>query len=168
MNLVKDDKETKTFLRSGDMARLAEVSADTLRHYERKGLIPAPRRSANGYREYPVEIIERFRLIRRALSIGFTLDELAVIFKARRKGKAPCRDVRQLAQKKLSEIETRLDEITRLRDQWLLLLEDWDARLAKTEADEPARLLETLSLGDGAFERISPLVPVALNRKRKG
>lgn len=167
IGFVKNGKDGKAFLRSGEMARLAGVSADTLRHYERKGLIPAPRRSSNGYRQYPAQMLERIQLIRRALSVGFTLDELAEILKTRHRGGAPCRDVRRLAQSKLNEIETRLDEITRLRDQWLLLLKDWDERLAKTEAGEPARLLETLHLDDRRVARGSPLALPALNKKRR-
>lgn len=150
------------------MARLAGVSSDTLRHYERRGLIPAPRRSANGYREYPASLIERIQLIRRALSIGFTIDELAAIFKTRNRGGAPCRDVRRLAQSKLSEIEARLKEITRLRDQWLLLLKDWDERLTNTQTDEPVYLLETLNFTpEPDSERPSPFTPTALKRKRR-
>ncbi|MCA1601762.1 MAG: MerR family transcriptional regulator [Acidobacteria bacterium] len=51
---------------------------DTLRHYERKGVLPRPQRSPNGYREYPAAALERVRMIRRALAVGFTLDELHI------------------------------------------------------------------------------------------
>src|SRR5262245_28291588 len=57
-------------LRSGELARLSGVSADTLRHYERKGLLK-PHRASNGYREYTRQAVERVRLIRGALAIGF-------------------------------------------------------------------------------------------------
>src|SRR5437773_925083 len=100
-------KAVKTgLLRSGELARQAGVSADTLRHYERKGLIARPRRSPNGYREYPASTLDRVRLIRSALAVGFTLDELARILKERDQGGAPCRQVRQLAAEKLAEVET--------------------------------------------------------------
>src|SRR5947207_15027156 len=82
-------------LRSGELARRAGVSPDTLRHYERKGLL-APCRTPSGYREYSAEAVDRVRLIRRALSIGFSLDELAPILAARDRGRAPCRAVRAL------------------------------------------------------------------------
>jgi DNA-binding transcriptional MerR regulator len=62
-------------LRSGELAQLAGVSPDTLRHYERKGLLAAPHRSPNGYREYPASALDRVRLIRRALAVGFTLSD---------------------------------------------------------------------------------------------
>lgn len=73
----------KEFLRAGQLARRAGVSTDTLRHYERKGVLPIPRRTAKGYRQYPHQALERVRLIQRALAIGFTLDELAGILKVR-------------------------------------------------------------------------------------
>nr|MDQ5839375.1 MerR family transcriptional regulator [Acidobacteriota bacterium] len=86
----------KEFLRAGELARAAGVSTDTLRHYERKGVLACPRRSANGYREYPADALARVRLVRRALAVGFTLDELARILRARERGVAPCREVREL------------------------------------------------------------------------
>jgi DNA-binding transcriptional MerR regulator len=78
--------ERPGLLRSIQLARLAGVSPDTLRHYELKGLLPTPRRSANGYREYPPEACVRARLVRRAVSLGFTLDELARIVRVRDQG----------------------------------------------------------------------------------
>src|SRR5262245_12614852 len=101
-------------LRSGELARISGVSADTLRHYERKGLLK-PRRAPNGYREYPLSAVDRVRLIRSALAIGFKLDDLARIFKVRDAGGAPCRHVRELAEAKLDEIETLVREATAMR-----------------------------------------------------
>jgi DNA-binding transcriptional MerR regulator len=135
------------FLRPGEMARLADVSVDTLRHYERKGLL-CPRRSANRYREYPEEALDRVRLVRRALSVGFSLDDLARILKERDSGGAPCRQVRDLAETKLAEVERLMEELGSVRDDLRLILEDWDVRLARAEAGQPARLLEALAATD--------------------
>jgi DNA-binding transcriptional MerR regulator len=77
-------------LSSGELADLAGVSRDTLRHYERKGVLPRPLRSQNSYRQYPPEALQRVQLVRRALSVGFTLDELAKVLKVRDGGGAPC------------------------------------------------------------------------------
>lgn len=71
------------FWRVGELAKAAGISTDTLRHYERKGVLPRPRRSRNGYREYPKEALERVGMIRQALAVGFTLDELSAVFKIR-------------------------------------------------------------------------------------
>jgi hypothetical protein len=73
----------KHFYRSGELAELAGVSSDTLRHYERKGVLARPLRKANDYRQYPVSALQRVRLIRRAIAVGFTLDELASVFSVR-------------------------------------------------------------------------------------
>jgi DNA-binding transcriptional MerR regulator len=129
-------------LRPGQLARLAGVSTDTLRHYERKGLL-APRRSANGYREYLPESLDRVRLVQHALAVGFTLDELARVVRIRDEGGAPCREVRALAAAKLGSLEDQLRALSLLRDELRGLLEEWDARLARTPKGQRARLLDT-------------------------
>ena len=132
------------FLRSSELAKLAGVSTDTLRHYERVGVLSS-RRSANGYREYSPDATERLRLVRSALAVGFTLTELASIFEVRSRGGAPCRQVRELAAEKLAHMDVQLRDITAVRNRLRALIKDWDLRLQKTTSGEPARLLETLA-----------------------
>src|SRR2546423_8941552 len=84
----------KTYLRAGELARASGVSTDTLRHYERKGVLPKPRRSPNGYREYAAESLARVLLVRRALAFGFTLDELARVLSARARRRSMPRGAR--------------------------------------------------------------------------
>src|SRR5215203_1060936 len=103
----------KMYYRSGELAQLCGVSPDTLRHYERLGLI-STRRSSNSYREYPPEALMRVRTIRSALRIGFTLKELAKVFRVRDRGGVPCHEVRNLAQRKLEETATRIQELQAL------------------------------------------------------
>ncbi|MGH9753582.1 MAG: MerR family transcriptional regulator [Blastocatellia bacterium] len=154
-------------LRSGELARISGVSADTLRHYERKGLLK-PRRAPNGYREYPRHAIERVRLIRVALAIGFKLDDLERVLKVRDAGGAPCRQVRELTAAKLDELETLVRDLTAMRDEMRQLIKDWDRRLDSVPPDEPARLLETLAAIGLANARVFvSLQPCALNRKQK-
>jgi DNA-binding transcriptional MerR regulator len=147
------------------LARITGVSTDTLRHYERKGLLKS-RRSPNGYREYPLHSVNRVMLIRNALVIGFGLDDLAQILKIRDAGGAPCRKVHAMATAKLDELETLLREITRLRDDLRMLLKDWNTRLESAGKKEPARLLESLSIEN--LGRGQTRLPVnSLLRKRK-
>jgi DNA-binding transcriptional MerR regulator len=134
----------RNYLRSGELARLAGVSTDTLRHYERKGLLKRARRSANGYREYLATDLYRVRLVRGALGIGFSLDELARILNVRDQGGAPCHRVRALAGAKLTEVENQLRELATLRSTLRRLLKRWDELLMKTSPRERAGLLETL------------------------
>lgn len=153
-------------LRSAQLARLAGVSADTLRLYEIKGLLPPARRSANGYREYPPEACARVRLVRRAVALGFTLDELARIVKVRDRGGAPCAEVRGLAAEKLNLLEGRIAEMQDARDRLRDVLAHWDTLLAAAPGGGRAALLDAL---EGLVEpgRPSPLVPHALRMKRR-
>src|SRR5678809_500767 len=133
-------------LSSGELAELAGVSRDTLRHYERKGVLPRPLRGHNAYRQYPPESLQRVQLVRRALSVGFTLDELARVLKVRDAGGAPCEEVRKLAAQKLLNVQDQLSELTNLRDDLQRILRDWDARLARRARGKRANLLESLSI----------------------
>ena len=131
-------------LTSGQLAGLAGVSRDTLRHYERKGVLPRPLRSRNGYRQYPAEALQRVQLVRRALSVGFTLDELARVLKVRDRGGAPCDEVRKIASQKLLAVQDQLRELTALRNDLQQTLRAWDARLAHRGKGTRAHLLESL------------------------
>ena len=132
------------FYTSSALAKLVGVSTDTLRHYERKGVLARVRRGPNGYREYSHEALARVQLIRRALAVGFTLDELAGILKARDHGGSPCAEVRQLAAVKLAEVETRIKELKQLQTDLRATLKDWDSRLSERSNGERAHLLEHL------------------------
>jgi len=92
-------------LRSGALAKLVGLSPDTLRHYERMGVLPSASRTTAGYRLYPTSAVMRVRVVQNALRIGFTLTELAEVLKARDAGGAPCQRVFQLAQDKLGRGE---------------------------------------------------------------
>ncbi len=116
-----------------------------MRLYERKGLLLPPLRSTNGYRCYSPESVARVRLIRAAVSIGFTLDELAAILKIRNAGGTPCRKVRDLAACKLLGLEHQIQQMNDLRDQLRAVLEKWDGLLEHTSKNERANLLEKLA-----------------------
>jgi len=131
-------------LSSGELAESAGVSRDTLRHYERKGVLPRPLRGHNGYRKYPPGALQRVQLVRRALSVGFTLDELAKVLKVRDAGGAPCEEVRRIATQKLLNVQEQLRELTALRDDLQETLSDWDTRLAHQANGKRANLLESL------------------------
>lgn len=137
----------KSFYRSSELAELTGVSTDTLRHYEHKNVLARPLRKANDYRQYPATALERVRLIRRALAVGFTLDELAAVLSVRDHGGAPCSEVRTLAAAKLADVETRLHEMLELRDELRAVLKDWDRRLANRVQGQRVHLLESLNAG---------------------
>jgi DNA-binding transcriptional MerR regulator len=137
---------TNGCLRSGELARIVGVSTDTLRHYERKGLLTS-KRSPNGYREYPPSALTRVNLVQHALSVGFSLDELSKFLKVRDRGGAPCHEVRALAAKKLEDLDARIRDLQQLRNDLRVLLAEWDARLESVKDGGRALLLESLTDG---------------------
>ncbi|HET7453283.1 MAG TPA: heavy metal-responsive transcriptional regulator [Thermoanaerobaculia bacterium] len=131
-------------LSSGELAAAAGTSKDLLRFYERRGLLPRARRAANGYRRYPASALARVRLIRVAVRVGFSVDELAAILRVRDAGGAPCRDVRRMAGEKLVSLERKIGELTRLHGDLRSVIADWDRRLSAAGPGRRAGLLEAL------------------------
>ena len=132
-------------LRIGDVASRAGVSVDTVRHYERKGVLRNVPRDRSGYRRYEEDAVQRILVIRRAITLGFSLDELADIFRERAAGKPPCGRVRDLAGRKLAELDERIAALTALRTALAETIAGWDARLRATKSGGFAHLLETIT-----------------------
>jgi DNA-binding transcriptional MerR regulator len=128
-----------------ELSRLCGVSADTLRHYERLGILPKPPRTGSGYRNYPANSLDRVRLIQSALKVGFSLSELMTVLRMRDRGQVPCHRVRAIVGHKLQDLKQQISDLSRMRDQLERTLKDWDARLAGSRKGQPARLLESLS-----------------------
>jgi DNA-binding transcriptional MerR regulator len=131
-------------MRSGQLARQTGVSTDTLRHYE-LGLLPLPQRTAGNYREYPPTSQQRVELIRRALTIGFSLAELKTILTVRDKGGAPCRRVRDLLRSKILDLNQQISNLVSLRADMNRLSREWDRRLRRTRHGQVAQLLESVA-----------------------
>lgn len=137
-------KASEKQLRSGELAKATGVSTDTLRHYERLGLLPRPRRTRSNYRQYSPDAVQRVQLIQRALSVGFSLAELARVLRVRDAGGAPCQHVRALAAEKLNQIDERVKELVAMRKLLKQLIAEWDERLKRTPDGQRAGLLELL------------------------
>lgn len=113
---------TAQHLTIGRLAERAGVGIDTVRYYERAGLLPAPPRRASGYRDYPPETLRRLRFIRRAKELGFTLTEIGELLElSATQGDAAA--VRQTAQAKLDLVEHKLAELQRVRDALRTLID---------------------------------------------
>jgi DNA-binding transcriptional MerR regulator len=97
---------------------------------------------------YPLDALDRVQLIRRALSVGFSLAELVKILKVRDSGGAPCRQVKRLLEEKLFQVNEQITELIAMREHLGVVLEDWDRRLDGTPEGKPARLLESLAALD--------------------
>ena len=132
-------------LRSGALAKSAGVSPDTIRHYEKIGVLPRASRTDSGYRVYPASALDRVLVVQRALRIGFTLAELAEVLKARDAGSAPCRRVYQLAQDKLKGIEADIEALKRTKRYVKKVLDDWEQRIESAGSGEKSHLLYSLT-----------------------
>ncbi len=104
-------------MRIGEIAGQAGVPAKTIRFWEDQGLLPQPSRTLSGYRDYDPVITERLAFIRQAQAAGLTLEHIRQVLAIRDRGQPPCMHVTTLISQRLSEIEARLAELTRARDQ---------------------------------------------------
>jgi len=133
----------KTFT-IGQVASLAGIGRETVRFYERKGLIAAPPRRASGYRDYPPEAIARLKFIRRAKELGFSLQEIAELLALRVDRHTTCADIKARAEEKIADMQ---DRIRTLQNMQRAL-----RKLADTcHSDRPTDqcpILETLETGD--------------------
>ncbi len=126
----------------GRLAKLAGVKPDTIRFYERSGLLPKPSRTASGYRVYNDSALNQLRFIRKAQSLGFTLDEIRRIMSLRGQGKETCRCVIAIAEATLSETETQLNELREFRDKLITNLTRWKRKRRGPMAAEFCALIE--------------------------
>jgi DNA-binding transcriptional MerR regulator len=145
---------TGSDLRIGQLSRLCGLSPDTLRHYERLGLLSSER-TPGRFREYGPDAERRVRIIQAALAIGFSLAEISTIFTERAAGRKPCRRTRELAGEKLIELDQRIDELSKLRKRLERVIARWDERLRGTVVGERAGLLDSLADDDPAPRRSS-------------
>lgn len=102
-------------MRIGEAATAAGMTTKTLRFYEDRGLLPAPNRAGNGYRDYSADAVPRLDFIRRGRATGLTLAQISDILKVRDAGIAPCTHVRDLLNQQLAEIDQKIAELTALR-----------------------------------------------------
>lgn len=98
------------------LAGEAGTSADTLRYYERIGLLPEPPRSSSGYRLYGAESVDRVRFIKRAQRFGLRLDDISGLIDVRERGMCPCGGTRRLLEIRLAQLDEELASLARLRN----------------------------------------------------
>jgi DNA-binding transcriptional MerR regulator len=113
----------ETGLRSGQVAAAAGVNIETLRYYERRGLLRAPQRSLGGHRLYPPETVTMMRVIKAAQRLGFTLEEVGDLLSATRLGGRSDAGLRARAAVKLAEVDQKLAELAEVRDTLRAALE---------------------------------------------
>jgi DNA-binding transcriptional MerR regulator len=111
-----------TPLRIGAVAAQLSISQDTLRYYEKIGLLPPILRSSNGIRDYREQDLSRLRFIRRAQQMDFSLQEIGMLLQLREEPNAARKEVRQLATDKRDAVSQRISALTHLHDELSLLL----------------------------------------------
>lgn len=124
-------------MRIGELAAQSGLTTKTIRFYEQAGLLPAPPRTAGGYRDYPPHTVTRLSFVRDAQAAGLTLAEIRSILALRDSGQAPCAQVGMLIEEHLAEITRRMAELRQART----VLRELARRAAVTSPD-------TCSAGD--------------------
>lgn len=132
-------------LRSGELARLTGVSPDTLRHYERIGILPPSQRTDSGYRIFPPTAVKRVQLAQRALQLGLSLKELSEILRIRDHGGVPCHRVLNVTEQKLSSLGQQIRELQQTQRYMRKLVREWRGKVENTPKGTRAMLLESLA-----------------------
>ena len=125
----------ESLLRIGELASAAGVSADTVRYYERRNLLPHPGRTDAGYRVYSEQDVDRLQFIKRAQSLGLSLDEIKALLSERRNGLSECRQVRDLLSSKLIELDAKIGEMRAFRKTLGAYMGECEAALAGKRGD---------------------------------
>jgi MerR family transcriptional regulator, mercuric resistance operon regulatory protein len=119
----------RTALTIGRLARLAGVNVETIRYYQRRGLLVEPVRAEGAYRDYPAEAVGRLRFIKRAQALGFTLEEVAGLLDLSRVN--ACGETRELAARKVTIINRKLADLEAMRAALTGLMAQCDATTAE-------------------------------------
>ena len=130
-------------MRTSELAREAGVHTQTLRYYERIGLIDPPPRTTAGYRDYPESTVRLLRFVLRAKELGFQLDEVEELLHLDDGGPAACEAARELAESRMADLDRRIHDLRRMRDSLSALADTCH----RPHAERSCPLLESL---DGA------------------
>lgn len=104
-----------TAMRISELSDRSGVNAETVRYYERIGLVPAPPRTASGYRRYGESHVRRLQMVRRSRELGFSIDEIRALIGMSKRSSPTCLDAKDLARRQLAAIDARIVSLRRLR-----------------------------------------------------
>ena len=127
------------------VARQAGVGVETVRFYERKGLVTQPAKMDGSFRRYPAETVRRIRFIQRAKDLGFTLEEVGQLLELRARPDARCEKVRKRAQAKIENINEKMETLKAMRTALSRLLKECSGQAPITDCP----ILESLERGNG-------------------
>ena len=127
-------------MRTSEPASRVGVNTETLRYYERRGLLAEPARTSGGYRDYPPTAVALLRFIKRAQELGFRLDEVEELLQLDAGGPDSCEAARALAERRIDDLAARIRDLQRMRDS----LTDLVATCDQPRADRSCVLLEAI------------------------
>ncbi len=125
-NSVANEKQQRQMLKIGEVSKHSGIGIETLRFYEKSGLLDKPERTDSGYRMYGAKVLERLAFIKQAQVLGFSLEEIKRIIEEKRVGQNPCAEVRELVRQRLQELDERMQEMQRYRQELAATLAEWD------------------------------------------
>ena len=125
-----DDSESITY-KIGEVARRAAVNKETVRYYEKRGLIPEPGRRRSGYRIFTKRHIDQIRFIKRAKELGFTLREIKELLELRMNENSTCSEVRREAQEKYQDVIEKIEDLQRIKKTLIDLIDSCDEESSK-------------------------------------
>jgi len=103
------------YITTGHLAKAAGVNVETIRYYERRGLIPPPPRKSSGYRLWPIETIKRIRFIKHAQQLGFSLKEISELLSLRADSTISCAEIKKIADEKIADIDQKISSLLKIR-----------------------------------------------------
>ena len=154
-----------TSFTSKQLSAIAGVSADTLRFYERRGLLARIPRSASGRRVYSAATLKRVQMVRGALALGFTVDELHEILRLRDNGGKPCARVCELAEEKITRLEHEIARLNAARDRLRQTLKEWKRDLALAKGNRAGLLERFAEAHPESMKILSPMLATGLHRR---
>jgi len=131
-------------LKTSQLAKKAQVNAETLRYYIRRGLIEEPSRSSSGYREYPEETARRIRFIKNGQALGFTLQEIKELLDFKMTSKTACKKIKKAVNQKIEGVKQKISSLQRI----LHTLEQMESMCVMNKTKAGCLILESLEQED--------------------
>jgi Hg(II)-responsive transcriptional regulator len=130
------------WVRTSEVAAQAHVNTQTLRYYERRGLLPEPARTQSGYRDYTSDAVRVVRFVKRAQQLGFSLDDIEDLLHLAAAGATACDEARTLARTRIADLQQRIQELAGTRDALARLVDTCD----KPRAERDCPILQDIEI----------------------
>lgn len=124
---IANEQQQRHMLKIGEVSKHSGIGIEALRFYEKSGLLDKAERTDSGYRMYDATVLERLTFIKQAQVLGFSLEEIKRIIDEKRAGQSPCAEVRELVRLRLHELDERMREMQRYRQELAAALAEWDS-----------------------------------------